>query len=772
MFGRLLATIRSEKNLSIDIRAHLVDGLFHPFASFVSGVIIGVAIAVLMWYFTDDPIVREVSYLLAAIAIARLVLGFIYLRRDAPITKNNVNIWEIGFSAGATAFSLCMGILTYVAIMRITNTEVHLILSITCAGYGSIIAARNAGRPWLALAQLYCATVPMWVALGLQEQYSQLVGSFGWSGLLLYTIGVSDITLAMRKTIVDALERKQENEKLAQSFEEQNKRFNAALTNMSHGICMFNENAKLIVWNDKAAEIVGLDPSLFHEGASINDVLQAFQPDEQQKILDQISDKANNLTEVGESSKLSDGRFIATSARTMDNGHIVIVFADVTEKERAQARIKDLAWVDQLTGLMNRVSLHEFFTKSLSEMGEADEIAVHYVDLDHFKSVNDTLGHPIGDLLLKQVAERIRDVCLDEGHVARMAGDEFLIVHKLSPQARTPRDLAQQVVDALRQPFNVNSHFIQIGASVGIVIAPKDGRDADLLLKRADMALYAAKKSGRNKFAYFEPQMDQRLQQVRALELDIKQALERRQFKLAFQPIVNAETRQISSFECLVRWTHPTQGRMMPGHFIPVAEETGQIIDIGRWVTKEAIRIASSWPIKKQISVNFSAVQFQDSRFAQYLNSQLKRYKFPPELLELEITETAFIVDLENSLKQLQQLKDLGIKISLDDFGTGYTSLSQLQRFSFNKIKIDGSFIRDIETNPSSSAVATAIAEIGKALKILVVAECVETEEQLEFLRSVGVTHIQGYLTGKPMDQAEAEALMLEENSVPNEAAG
>ena len=761
MFGRFLATLHSERQLSVGIRAQLVDGLFHPFASFVSGVVIGVAIALFMWLFTNDDVVRDISYVLAGIAVVRMVIGIVYLRQNEPVNENNVDNWELAFSVGAAAFSLCLGLLTFFAILRIPSTEVHLILSVTCAGYGSIIAARNAGRPWLALAQLYCATVPMWLALIVQGQYSPLVSSFGWAGVLLYSLGVSDITLAMRKTIIDALEHKQRNAELAKSFEEQAKQFDAALTNMSHGLCMFDHNRKLIVWNEKAGEIIGLEQAVFKKGATIDEILQPFQSEARDKILEQMSDQANNLAEVGDSSQLSDGRYIATSARTMDDGHVVIVFADVTEKERAQARIKNLAWVDQLTGLMNRVSLHEYLTDQLETLYDASEIAIHYVDLDHFKSVNDTLGHPIGDMLLRQVAERIKDVCLDEGEVARMAGDEFLIVQKLSPQARTPSDLAQQVVDALHQPFNVNSNFIRIGASAGIVVAPKDGKDADLLLKRADMALYAAKKSGRNKFAYFEAQMDQRLQQMRAMELDMRHALEKGQFELAFQPIVNAEDLSIASFESLLRWTHPSKGRMSPAKFIPAAEETGQIMEIGRWVTREAIKTAASWPVKTQITVNFSAVQFQDARFVDYLRRQLKKYKFPASLLELEITETAFIVDTDNSLRQLQQLKELGVKISLDDFGTGYSSLSQLQQFEFNKIKIDGSFVRDLETNSSSAAVATAVAEIGRALGVTVVAECVETQHQLDFLKSVGVTCVQGYFTGKPMEASAVVELLL-----------
>ncbi|MFT6657915.1 putative bifunctional diguanylate cyclase/phosphodiesterase [Maritalea sp.] len=755
MFGRLLTTIRSEQQLSAVIRAHLVDGLFHPFASLISGALAGIFIATILAIYVDDQVVVNLGYFVVLTAIARIVIGIVYLKSGNPVTVENVRVWEWAYTIGATAFSAGLGLVTFFAITRIDNAPVDLMLTTTAAAYGASIAGRNAGRPWLALGQLYLATIPMGLALVLQDTiFYQVVGT----ALLIFMFGMTDITLAVRKTIIDALENKQRNAELATSFKQQAERFDAALTNMSHGLCMFDQDSNLVVWNEKVADIIGAERTLFQHGTPMDKIISAFHPDDHSKIKNQTS--SNDRGEWSETAKLDDGRFVSASTRTMENGNIVIVFADVTEKQKTEARIRNLAWVDQLTGLMNRVSVHELFIKKLDQMDEASEMAIHYIDLDHFKGVNDTLGHPIGDMLLKQVADRICDVCLDEGDVARMAGDEFLVIQTLSPQARSPRDLAQQIVDALHQPFNVNSHFIQIGASVGIVIAPKDGNDADLLLKRADMALYAAKKAGRNKFAYFEPQMDQRMQQMRALELDIKQALDKNQFRLAFQPIIKADDNSIASFECLVRWTHPTNGKMMPAKFIPAAEETGQIMAIGRWVTKEAIKTAASWPVRTQISVNFSAVQFQDSRFADFLRRQLKRFNFPADLLELEITETAFIVDIENSLKQLQQLKDLGVKVSLDDFGTGYTSLSQLQRFSFNKIKIDGSFVRDLETNPSSAAVATAVAEIGKALNISVVAECVETQAQMDFLKSVGVTHIQGYFTGRPMDASAAEALL------------
>lgn len=758
MFKRLKETIQSERDLSVNIRARLVDGLFHPFASLISGAIAGLFIAAVLSFATDNRLVQYLAYAVVVIAACRIALGVYYLRSEQPVNANNVNGWEWAYAIGGTAFSLCLGMVTFFAVLRVQNPAIHLMLTTTTAAYAASIAGRNASRPWVALAQLYFAALPMGLGLVLNDAvFYKVVGA----ALLIFMFGMTDITLAVRKTIISALITQERNKELADSFQQQAGLFDGALRNMSHGLCMFDRDNKLLVWNPILLEILGCPPDKLHKGESFLEVLQLIHIADQDHFtlngdLDSDQVKANFEQTI----QLEDERYVSVSSRQTSTGNRVLVFADVTEQKKAEAKIRNLALVDQLTGLMNRTSLQNRFRELLESNKSDQEIAVYFIDLDHFKNVNDTLGHPVGDDLLQQVAKRICDVCMDECDVGRMAGDEFLVIQRLTPHARTPDILSSQIIDALKQPFNVASHYVRVGASIGIAISPKDGVESALLLKRADMALYAAKNLGRNRHEFFEPKMDQKAQQLRAMELDIKVALEENQFRLSFQPIINAKTLEISGLETLIRWTHEKRGRVMPSVFIQVAEQTGQIIEIGRWVAREAIRRASKWPTDTPISINFSAVQFQDTDFPKYLKSQLRRYKMPPERVELEITETAFFQDEMATLDILRQFQAIGVKISLDDFGTGFSSLSQLRTFPYHKIKIDGSFIRDLETNNSSQAVATAVAHIGQALNIRVVAECVESKAQLDYLSNAGVSEIQGFYLCRPLNSEDTVSLL------------
>jgi diguanylate cyclase (GGDEF)-like protein len=435
----------------------------------------------------------------------------------------------------------------------------------------------------------------------------------------------------------------------------------------------------------------------------------------------------------------------------MENGNAVIVFEDVTEQAKAHERIEQLAWTDELTGLMNRASFKEVFRKALEVLPLDAELALHLIDLDHFKSVNDTLGHPIGDLLLVAVSERIKQACANISHIARLGGDEFVIIQRLQAGGPDAPELARQLIETIGKTFEITGHRINIGASIGVALAPRHGLLPDVLLKRADMALYESKARGRNTVMVFEDEMDQHAQQRRLLELDIRTAMAEQQFTLVFQPIVDIARGEVASFETLIRWRHPTRGNVSPAEFIPVAEETGLIVELGRWVAEEAVRLSSAWPSQAAVAINFSAAQFVDRQFPEFLADMLTEYGMPADRVELEITETALLDSSTATLDMLGRFRAMGIRISLDDFGTGYSSLSQLRTFPFNKIKIDGSFVRDLGRNQSSVAVIRAVTSIGGILGMTVVGECVESDEQLEALTAAGCDQIQGYLFGKPM---------------------
>jgi len=752
MFRRFLEMIRSERTMSLEVRLQLVDGLFYPFASLIVGAVAGLWIATTVTLLVEDLLVRAVADFIVAVAVLRILVGLRYITLGRQADRTNVRQWELAYATGAALFAVSLGMVSLLAILRVDNGPLHLMLTTTTAGYAASITGRNAGRPWIALSQLYLAAGPMCLGLVLHPTtFYQIVGY----ALFLFLFGMTDITLSVRKTLVGALETKRQNRELAESFQEQANLFDDALNNMSHGLCMFDGAGHLLVWNHKLAAILNCSDSMFEKGTALDVLLERLGADSEAgshrgPLVEAIKQSVRSKRPRQGFVRLSDGKVVAVSRQKMDNGNVVIVFEDVTEQAKAHDRIQQLAWTDELTGLMNRASFQELLKKSLDVLGADGRIALHLIDLDHFKSVNDTLGHPMGDLLLIEVAKRITTISGEEGHVARLGGDEFVIVQPIQEHSARPEALAGAIVAALSETFEVNGHRINIGASVGIALAPEHGSNGDILLKRADMALYKAKAHGRHAAVVFEDDLDEQAQQRRLLELDIRTAVAEGQFTLVFQPIIELTNGQIASFETLIRWKHPTRGYVSPAEFIPIAEETGLVIDIGRWVLEEACREASQWDTDATVAVNFSAVQFQDKQFPLFLTRTLEKTGLPARRLELEITETALIEDSLENREMLEQFRALGVGVSLDDFGTGYSSLSQLRTFPFTKIKIDGSFVRDLGRDASSVAVIRAVINIGNILGMSVVAECVESDEQLQFLATAGCSHIQGYLLGRP----------------------
>ena len=393
---------------------------------------------------------------------------------------------------------------------------------------------------------------------------------------------------------------------------------------------------------------------------------------------------------------------------------------------------------------------------ALSRVARGESVAVLCLDLDHFKSVNDTLGHPIGDSLLQAVAARIRACVRPTDTVARLGGDEFAIVQVSAAQPTGATALAARLIEQIGEPFEIEGHQVVIGASVGIAVAPDDGSDPDCLLKNADMALYRAKEDGRGTYRFFEPAMDAKMQARRALELDLRKALVLGEFELFYQPLVRLDTDRVSGFEALLRWRHPQRGLVPPGEFIPLAEEIGLIGPIGAWVLKQACAEATRWPDHLKVAVNLSPVQFKNGTVVLDVVSALSASGLDPRQLELEITEAVLLQDTETTVATLTELRNLGVRISMDDFGTGYSSLGYLQKFPFDKIKIDRSFIRDLADRPDAIAIIRAVTGLGSSLGMSTTAEGVETEAQLRQLREEGCTEVQGYLFSEPKTRRSA----------------
>ena len=422
-----------------------------------------------------------------------------------------------------------------------------------------------------------------------------------------------------------------------------------------------------------------------------------------------------------------------------------------------------LASSDHLTGLSDRRVFTERLSAKLADARrDGGGFAVLCIDLDRFKTVNDSLGHPVGDALLRKVAERLRNVAREGDVVARLGGDEFAIIQGGAGQPQAAEALAARLVDLIGRTYVVDGHMLNIGASVGLALAPHDGEDSHALLKNADLALYRAKADGRGVFRFFEPGMDSRMQARRALEVDLRRALALKEFDLAYQPQVRATDGGVVGFEALLRWRHAERGVVPPSDFIPLAEEVGLITPIGEWVLRTACAEAASWPAPISVAVNVSPIQFRGAKLVETVASALARSGLEASRLELEITEGALLDNTHVVLKVLNNLRALGVRISMDDFGTGYSSLSYLQKFPFTKIKIDQSFVRRMDDSPDCSAIVRAVAALGASLGMKTTAEGVETEAQRDRIRAEGCTEIQGYLTGRPMTPAAAADLIAQ----------
>jgi diguanylate cyclase (GGDEF)-like protein len=415
-----------------------------------------------------------------------------------------------------------------------------------------------------------------------------------------------------------------------------------------------------------------------------------------------------------------------------------------------------------LTGLGNRLLFKEQIEEALGDVSVASyPLAVLFVDLDGFKAVNDTLGHSVGDLLLKSIAVKIRDLLPSTDRIARLGGDEFGILQMSSSQPASSISLAEKIIEIASQTHSLEGHDVTVGASVGIAIAHPGEMNTESLLKCADLAMYSAKSDGRGTYRMFDPQMDATVQTRRALERDMRTALAQGGFTLAYQPLVNLQTKKVTAFEALMRWNHPDRGGVPPSEFIPVAEEMGLIVQLGEWALRQACAEAMEWPDEIRVSVNLSPLQFAKGNLVSTVLNALASSGLPAGRLELEITESVLLEKSERNIAMLNQLRELGVRISMDDFGTGYSSIGYLRSFPFDKIKIDQTFVRDLLVDEGSLAIVRAIAGLGVSFGITTTAEGVETEDQVRCLNLEGCTEVQGYFYSRPVPGSEITAVLV-----------
>ncbi len=554
-------------------------------------------------------------------------------------------------------------------------------------------------------------------------------------------------------------------ERASLELREQHRRFDAALNNMAHGLCMLDDELNLIVCNTRYLDMYGMSPDVVRPGVTMRTItehsiaLGNYADATPDSLLESYLERLRR-GEFLSHRQLADGRIFKVLYHPMPHGGWVAIHEDVTERRKAEQHIVHLAHHDSLTGLPNRVLFRQHMAEGLADVGRSGApMALLCLDLDHFKSINDTLGHPVGDVLLTLVAERLGQAVAGAGTIARLGGDEFaILLHRAGRhQAET---LARRLVRDMSEPFVAEGHLINSGISVGIALAPQDAASGDHLMKCADLALYRAKSEGRAMVRLFEPQMSHRLEARRQLELDLRHAVQTNEFRLVFQAQVISADLRLVGFEALVRWDHAFRGNVPPADFIPLAEETGLILPLGEWVLHQACAEAARWPDPLQVAVNLSPVQFKDRSLVATIRRALRDSGLHPGRLELEITEAVLLQRDDVTIAMLHELRALGVRIAMDDFGVGYSSLSYLRSFPFDKIKIDRSFIAELGQSRDNIAIVRAMADLGASLGIETTAEGVETDAQLAIVRDCGCTHVQGYLVSPPRPPADLPALI------------
>ena len=767
---RWLVKPKSVGSVPIEVSAVLLDDLYSALTSFAIGAAGPVLVGAIAAAHTRSPWLTFLTVVSAIVAIPRALLTIEYHRNKSSILGDGAVLrrWERWYAVGALAEGACFGSMCFVGLVFTDDPLCHLLLAASAAGFTTGVTARNSSRPWIAISMMSLILLPMAAGFALRAGviYMALLGF-----TLLYYLATIELARYLGANRLRLLLATGEKAELARSLAEQNFRFDSALANMSHGLCMFDSAHRLVVWNKRFCEIYKVAPEALSPGITIRNLIELIAargnfPDQTvNNIVSEIEARMESGALTHSRRLLPDGRVIALSYQPVIGGGTVAIFEDVTEREKAEERARFLATHDDLTGLPNR----SVFGEAVNDAVKAGHryghmFAVMFMDLDRFKNINDTLGHAAGDVLLIETAKRLKECVRKSDVIARIGGDEFVIMlREVSDQSQVAT-AARKILAAVVEPVTVHGHECRITASIGISMYPADALDEESLIKNVDAAMYLAKEDGRNGFRFHFQQITTQSIERLTLEASLRGALERQELLLHYQPKQDLGNGGITGVEALLRWQHPDLGLLPPSRFIPLAEETGLIVPIGKWVIETACAQNMAWQRQGlpalRIAVNLSPRQFADPGLLGDIDAALDNSGMAAELLELEITESMVMQNVERAMRVLKAIKGLGVMLAIDDFGTGYSSMSLLKKFPIDVLKIDRSFVREISNNSEDQAIADAIIALGRALDLTIVAEGVETPEQEAFLRAHHCDQIQGYLVSKPVPADEFAAFM------------
>ncbi len=749
------------KELPLEVYASVVGSLYRVQSALIIGAVSALLASIILYVKSADLYHIGFAIALICVSIVRVAEGRKFNSQKQTIAKDHdqLVIWERRYLVLGSIYVALLGTWCFTASASSSDDFVILMtISITLANLIGVFG-RNFGSETVVNAQLVSAGVPLFLgSILFGDSYLMMLGIF----LIPFFFGIKSMAERLRNNLLAVTITANENEIIAN-------RFNATLNNISHGIAMIDKQQKFTVVNKNFSDLIGAKNRQLIE-LTLDEVNKLIRTEKsnnaRRNMLNDIGDCLNSGQTRRSSYVLVDKRVIEFNFYPMKEGGVVLL-EDISARVASEEEISKLAKYDTLTGLPNRRFFMEEINRLLVKKGELKPCSLFFIDLDKFKEINDSLGHATGDKLLRIISERLNAISPKGSQICRFGGDEFVIVTPKLITNTSSAKFAEEIITKISEPMMLDDHQVIAGATVGISICPQDGNDPDKLLKYSDAALYQAKSQGRGAYAFYSDELGQSIKNRRQLEFDLRQAIELDQLEIYYQPLVNLAQNKINTCEALLRWHHPIRGLVPPDQFISIAEEIGFINQLGAYVLEHATAQCLKWPDHTRVAVNVSSVQFKQTNVAQVVHDALRKTGLPPHRLEIEVTESSMLEDVDGTKETLLQISRMGVNISLDDFGTGFSSLSYLHSLPLDKVKIDRSFISDIDSDNKSMILLEGIANLSRSLGLKIVVEGVETIDQLNLLQErIHVDEIQGYLFGKPVPAENLTNLLTGKGSL------